>query len=84
MRWLKTRYKKNRLIKRALKKHADHRRPIRICLRLQLRIDELGDVGKALLRDKEIDSAKAVLQRMDVLTKRMRRVRDYQIKEWGH
>ncbi len=69
MKWYKNRQKKANLIELAEAKHRDFLRPVRIMNRLKMRIDEAGDRGD--------------LARMDVLIRRSRRVRDFQIAEWG-
>ena len=84
MRWLKKRFKEKRLLDRAAEKHKDYQRPVRICQRLQLRINALADNGKTLAKKNDWDRSQAATDRMDVLITRMRRVRDFQIKEWGY
>ncbi len=69
MKWYKNRQKKANLIELTEAKHRDFLRPVRIMNRLKMRIDEAGDRGD--------------LARMDVLIRRSRRVRDFQIAEWG-
>lgn len=84
VKWLKKRAKSARLRKRAEEKRKDYGRPLRIIERLHLRIEVQGDIGKAANDRGDIEATKAATQRMSVLLARMRRVRDFQIREWGH
>ena len=77
MRWFGKKTKKN-------KRQDDYMRPVRIAKRLQLRIDDLADEVKAFAREEKFAESALVTHRMQVLLKRMRRIRDIQIREWGH
>ena len=77
MRWFGKKTKKN-------KRQNDYMRPVRIAKRLQLRISDLTDEAKAFAREKKFEESAAVAHRMEVLLKRMRRIRDIQIRDWGH
>lgn len=77
MRWFGKKTKKN-------KRQNDYMRPVRIAKRLQLRINDLTDEAKAFAREKKFEESDAVAHRMEVLLKRMRRIRDIQIRDWGH
>lgn len=77
MRWFGKKTKKN-------KRQNDYMRPVRIAKRLQLRINDLTDEAKAFAREEKFEESDAVAHRMEVLLKRMRRIRDIQIRDWGH
>ena len=77
MRWFGKKTKKN-------KRQNDYMRPVRIAQRIQLRISDLTDEAKAFAREEKFAESKALSHRIEVLLKRMRRIRDIQIRDWGH
>ncbi len=70
--------------KKKNKRQADYMRPVRIANRLQLRINDLSDDAKTFAREEKFEESDALAHRIEVLLKRMRRVRDIQIRDWGH